>query len=221
MEAGSASEDEEDGDEEDAEGNKATDGIYRPPKLAPVPYTETTRGKDKKERRRPVPTALSNLQYLNGSQPHAESTSGLGAATLAQSEAASARARELARMTEFEEENFTRLLMKKKDAKRRARDEADVALGGVPSVERGGRRRGGGFEDEFGDVLRSVGRSRNSAVGDGYEELRQRGRKDGLLARSRKRDVSEAVDAADEGPKLRKRSRFDKEAKAAKKRMRR
>ncbi|KAF8451000.1 hypothetical protein L210DRAFT_3521987 [Boletus edulis BED1] len=44
----------------------------------------------------------------------------------------SGRAREIQRMTEFEEDNFTRLIMKKKEAQRRRRDEEDLAL--VPVV---------------------------------------------------------------------------------------
>jgi U3 small nucleolar ribonucleoprotein protein LCP5 len=123
-------------------------------------------------------------------------------------------------MTEFEEENFTRLVMKKRDARQRRRDEEDVALGGVPSAARSGRRRGGGLEDEFGDVLRSVSRSRTSGVGDGYEDLRERGRKANVLERSRKRDMGALEgDGADEGPKLRKRSRFEREAKVARKKI--
>jgi U3 small nucleolar ribonucleoprotein protein LCP5 len=125
------------------------------------------------------------------------------------------RALAIRRMTEFEEENFTRLVLKKKDERQRRRDEEDIALGGVPTMARAGRRRGG-LDDEFGDVLRSVGRTSHSATGDGYEELRQRGRKDGVLARSRKRPVVE--EEREEGPKLRKRSRFEKEAKAVKRR---
>lgn len=195
-----------------------TDGIYRPPKLAPMPYTESSGKRDKKERKRPVPHALASLAHLDPSRPYAEGTSGLGAPAAGSSELATSRMRELRRMTEFEEENFTRLVMRKQDAKQRRRDEADMALGGVPSVARGGRRRGG-LEDEFGDVLRSVGRSTRDAKGDGYEELRHRGRKEGALERSRKRGVGQEEDGEVEGPKVRKKSRFDREAKAFKKRM--
>ena len=49
--------------------------------------------------------------------------------------------------------------MSKKDARKRRRDEADVALGGAGlSSGRNGRRRiGGGMEEEFGDLLRGAG----------------------------------------------------------------
>ncbi|KAI0831721.1 hypothetical protein BC628DRAFT_1311290 [Trametes gibbosa] len=210
MEQGS---DEEDEDDASTHGN-GRDGVYRPPKLAPVPYTESRKGKDKAARRAPVPAALANLAHLDPSKPHMESTSGLGSMPAL----ASGRARELQRMTEFEEENFTRLVMKKKEARRRALDEADLALGGSGMASAQRRRAPGvGLDDEFGDILKSVGRSRSGVVGDGYEELRQRGKKEGVLARSRARSRDDAFeDVGEDGPRQRKRSRFDKEVKAAK-----
>ncbi|EPQ58576.1 hypothetical protein GLOTRDRAFT_114948 [Gloeophyllum trabeum ATCC 11539] len=192
----------------DAEDTRDNDGIYRPPKLAPVPYVETS--KKDKSRRQPIPTALSSLTHLDPTKPYTESASGLGATP----SLSSARAREIQRMTEFEEENMMRLVMKKKDAKRRRMDEEDIALGGMGGLQ--GRRRGDGLDAEFGDVLRSVGRSRNGAIGDGYEELRQRGKKQGALERSRARNMEDSVE---EGPRQRKRGRFDKAVKATKRRM--
>ncbi|KAI1784057.1 hypothetical protein LXA43DRAFT_1101827 [Ganoderma leucocontextum] len=212
-----------DGSGSDGEGEDAPTGgrggIYRPPKLAPMPYTEPhkkDKDKDKAARRAPVPSALASLAHLDPSKPYTESTSGLGGTPAL----SSSRARELKRMSEFEEENFTRLVMKKKDAQRRALDEADIALGGT-GMASGSRRRvpGVGLEDEFGDILRSVGRSRRGVVGDGYEELRQRGKKESVLARSRARSREDSFDdLGDDGPRQRKRTRFDKEVKAAKKR---
>jgi len=201
------SEGEDNGREQTHERN----GIYRPPKLAPMPYTEPRAEKDK-SRRLPIPNALSSLAHLDPSQPFMESTSGLGSTPAL----TSARARELQRMTEFEEENMMRLVMKKKDARRRKVDEADIALGGTGAAS-SRRGRGGGFNDEFSDILKSVGRNRRSAVGDGYEELRERGKKQSALVRSRARSV-DVDDLGDDGPKARKRSRFEKEVKAAKKR---
>lgn len=200
------------------------DGIYHPPRLAPVPYTEAR--KDKKARRLPVPTALSTLQ--DPSRPHVESTSGLGSMPALQSN----RAREIQRINEFEEENFTRVIMKKKDAKRRLRDEEDIALGGSGAAGGGGgktRRRGGGLEDEFGDVLRSVGRTKMGVVGDGYEELRKKGKKEDVLERSRGRmrdgppvrSRDDAFGQDDEAPRRKKRTRFEGEMKAAKKKLNR
>jgi U3 small nucleolar ribonucleoprotein protein LCP5 len=202
------------GDDANEDGDDATahdrDGIYRPPRLAAMPYTEPKR--DKKTRRAPVPTALSSLIHQDPSKPHIESTTGLGSMPSLSSN----RARELHRMNEFEEENFTRLVMKKKEMKRRKKDEEDIALGGSGGIS--GRRRGGGFEDEFGDVLRSVGRSKGGVVGDGYEELRRKGKKRDVLERSRTRGRDEIEDAGEDGPMQRKRSRFEKEAKAVRKR---
>lgn len=204
---GSAEDDEDGGHGQ----NDERDGIYRPPKLAPMPYAEPQKSKDK-SRRGPVPTALSSLARLDPSMPHMESASGLGSTPAIQSK----RAKDLQRMTEFEEENFTRLVMKKKDARRREQDEADLALGGTGTTGRHGR--GAGLEDEFSDILRSVGRSRTGVVGDGYEELRQKGKKGSVLERSRVRS-RDVEDVAEEAPRQRKRSRFEKEVKASKKRI--
>jgi len=205
----------ENGDEDggnDSDGDAQDRGaVYRPPKLAPMPYTEPQKSKDK--RRGPLPTALSSLAQMDLSMPHTESTSGLGSTPALMSN----RAKELHRMTEFEEDNMTRLVMKKKDAKRRRQDEADIALGGVGG-SMGRRGRSGGLEDEFGDILRSVGRSRTGVVGDGYEELRQKGRKASALSRSRDKSHDDAEDVAEDGPRLRKRSRFEKAVKSTKRR---
>ncbi|EKM55969.1 uncharacterized protein PHACADRAFT_256961 [Phanerochaete carnosa HHB-10118-sp] len=203
----------EEEEEVEREDNEQRDGIYRPPRLAPMLYTEPIRGKDKK-RSGPAPAALSALTRLDPAMPHLESTSGLGNTPAL----ASKRAQELQRMAEFEEENFTRLVMKKKDMKRRKQDEANIALGGIGVSGRHGR--GGGLEDEFSDILRSVGRSRAGVAGDGYEELRQKGRKESVLARSRARTRDDIVDElADDGPRQRKKGRFEKEVKATKKRI--
>lgn len=174
-----------------------------------MPYTEP---KSKKDRRAHVPATLHTLTHADPSRPHIETTSGLGNMAALTSK----RARELQEMTEWEEMNMTRLVMKKKDARRRDQDEADIALGGVGA----GGRRGGGLVDEFSDVLRSVSRDQSGATGDGYEELRQRGKKMDVLSRAkaRKRDVP--ADEADE-PRKRKRSRFEKAVKASKARSKR
>lgn len=209
LENGNISSDQDDGDEEN--DSHSRDGIYRPPKLAPMPYTESS--KDKRARRAPIPAALSSLAHLDPSRPFVESTSGLGATPSMQS----TRAREIQRMTEFEEENMTRLVLKKKDDKRRRKDEEDIALGGTGGIV--GRRRGGGLEDEFSDVLRSVGRTRMGAVGDGYEELRTKGRKQDALSRARTRRRDEVDEPGGDEQRQRKRSRFEKEVRVAKKRM--
>ncbi|KAH7914102.1 hypothetical protein BJ138DRAFT_1057814 [Hygrophoropsis aurantiaca] len=188
------------------EGVEDRDGIYRPPKLAPMPYTETS--SSKRSKRQPIPKALSSLLHHDPSRPHMESTSGLGSTPAL----ASDRAREIARMTEFEEENFTRLVMKKKDAKRRKADEEDLALGGSGASQ--GRRRGRGLADEFEDVLKAVGRTKNRGIGDGYEELRKRGKKADVLVRARTRGREEFESGDDGGSRIKKKTRFETERNA-------
>ena len=201
---------EPDSDTEDVAANENGRGIYRPPKLAPVPYIEK---KDKSKRRAPVPTGLAALAHLDGSIPYVESTSGLGSMP----SMASSRARELARMNEFEEENMSRLVMTKREARRRARDEEDVALGGS-GISRG-RRRGGGLEDEFGDVLRAVDRSGHmGGMDDGYEALRVKGRKQDVLSRSRARPRD---DDDNESGRVRKKGRFQAAVKTMARKQRR
>ncbi|KAF8078059.1 hypothetical protein FPV67DRAFT_1463955 [Lyophyllum atratum] len=204
----------------DAHDETFNDGLYRPPRVAPVPYTEKSKSQLRKERP-PLPSALASLSS-DPSRPHTESTSGLGSTP----SLASGRAAYLKRLNDFEEENFSRVVMKKSDAKRRARDEEDLALGG--SLAGGGgkhRRRAGGLEDEFGDVLRSVERVHHRGViggkGDGYDELRQRAKKADLLERSRREGVRKRDSVEEEEPieRTKKRSRFELEAKNVKKKL--
>jgi U3 small nucleolar ribonucleoprotein protein LCP5 len=203
-------ESESEDNEEEGAANEHGGGIYRPPKLAPMPYIEK---KDKSKRRPPVPTGLAALSHLDVSIPHVESTSGLGSMP----SMASSRARELARMNEFEEENMSRLVMTKKEARRRARDEEDVALGGT-GVSRG-RRRGGGLEDEFRDVLRAVDRSgHQGGMDDGYEALRVKGRKQDAFSRSKTRPRE---DDDDGHGRVRKKGRFQKAVKTMARKQRR
>jgi U3 small nucleolar ribonucleoprotein protein LCP5 len=187
-------------DDKSDDGQRSDDGIYHPPKLAPVPYNEES-AKSKKTRAAPVAKTLSSLAHLDPSMPYSESVSGLGGGSVTKSSVARTR---LDEMTRYEEENMTRMLLNKKETKRRKRDEADIALGGMG----GGRARGGGLEEEFDDVLKSVGRARASGTGDGYEELRHRSRKADALSRSRTR--KEPEDTVD-GGRDRKRSKFEKD----------
>ena len=186
------------------------DGIYRPPKVAPMPYTETT-SKDK-ERRDRMPAALNNLAYVDPNNPHIESTSGLGGGGPRGTGLVSARARELARMTEFEEENMTRLVMNKREGKRRKTDEATIALGGSASMAHSNRSRarGGGLADEFGDLVRARHRPSRFAGADGYEELRVRAKKKDAFERSKVRNA-DAEDAVELGERPAKRTRFEHE----------
>jgi U3 small nucleolar ribonucleoprotein protein LCP5 len=117
-------------------------------------------------------------------------------------------------MDEFEEENMTRLVLKKKDERRRRKDEEDIALGGAGGIT--GKRRGGGLEDEFADILRG-GRRGRALAGDGYEELRMKGRSEGALARSRVRLREDSGDDPSfEGQRQKKKGRFERDVNAAK-----
>jgi U3 small nucleolar ribonucleoprotein protein LCP5 len=144
----------------------------------------------------------------------------------------SGRANYLKRLNQFEEENFTRVMMKKSDARRRLQDEEDLALGGDLGAGTGkgkGRRaRAGGLDDEFGDVLKSIGRGSGGVVGgrgagDGYDELRRKGKKADVLERSRRSDGMRKRGGdgeEDEGlGRSKKRTRFELDAKASKKRL--
>jgi len=140
--------------------------------------------------------------------PHVESATGLGNMPSLSSK----RARELQRMTQFEEENMTRLVLSKKEERRRLRDEADIALGGGGVQGRG--RRTGGFAEEFEDVIRAVGSvGRPGVKTDGYEELRKNGRREGALERGRKRPMDEFNGEATIGSS--KKGRFARELKAS------
>lgn len=181
--------------------------VYQPPKMAPMPYTESSLSKAKK--RVTLPTGLAALRYQDGTLPHAESTSGLGLVP----SLSSVRAQELSKMREYEEANMTRLVMTKKEARRRARDEEDVALGGAGVS---GRRRGDGLTNEFNDIFRSIDqRSTNDAV-DGYEALRVKARKKDVFSRSRTREVDD-----EGGHRPMKKSRFQLAVKSAARKKRR
>ncbi|KAL9937519.1 hypothetical protein V8E36_003928 [Tilletia maclaganii] len=183
------------GDDDDDEERG---GVYRPPKLAPVPYDpdsisrhggsreDRLAAKEGKLAGKRNAALLADLSLGLSSNPYELSSAGLGGAgrNAASSAQGSARARALRRMEEYEEENFTRLVMKKKDAKRRRRDEEAVALGGagLDSANRRQGRLGAGLDEEFGDLLRGSGGGgtkrkagggkRGAPAGDAYDSLR-------------------------------------------------
>lgn len=211
--------------------NSKEDEIYHPPRIAPLPYpsASSSHPAKSKKNRSAIPTSLSTSALYSESTPYQESTSGL--ATTPSLTQSSARASHLQRLTEFEESQFGRVMMGKKEELRRRRDEETMAMGGGLSgvdvdgkSRNNGRRRGaGGLEDEFGDVLRDVGRTkRRDGQGDAYDELRKRGRRGGVLERSRKslgggEDEGGDGDGGDgEDGKKRKRSRFEMERKNVK-----
>lgn len=128
----------------------------------------------KKTRERPTANALvRDMAYSltnAGSNPYIESTSGLGVTPTLKSRKAS----KLADIERYEEENYTRIFMNKKDAKRRRMDEEDLALGGTGSREdllagskgvRGHRTHG--FENEFDDLLGGIAKKNKTGAADG------------------------------------------------------
>ncbi|KAF7305145.1 hypothetical protein MKEN_01229700 [Mycena kentingensis (nom. inval.)] len=204
---------------EDRNDADVGDGIYRPPRLAPVPYTgggPKTKARDR--RAPPVPTALRGLQ--DPSLPHVESTTGLGTTP----SLLSSRASYLKRLEAYEEDNFGRVILGKNKDRQRRRDEEDMALGAELGGSRGvgKNRRRGGLEDEFGDVLKDVGRATH--FGDGYDELRKSGKRKNVLERAkvnvRAREDAEDLDGDEGGGRMRKRSRFEQERKSANRRLR-
>jgi U3 small nucleolar ribonucleoprotein protein LCP5 len=175
-----------------------------------MPYVEPTSKEARARRPPPAPHALASLVHLDPERPFMESATGLGVVPSMQS----VRARELRHMEEFEEENMMRLVLKKKDERRRRKDEEDIALGGAGGIT--GKRRGGGLEDEFADIIGEERRGR-ALAGDGYEALREKGRKEGALARSRARAREDSGDIM-EGQRQRKKGRFERDVRVAKKR---
>lgn len=180
--AGRPSKDSPSEDRETLSSRDRGDGIYRPPRMAPVVYDGSSSAKGNKrsrEERKSGPrnsTLLSELSASMSSNPYEVSSSGVGVNESGQG--SSARAKALSRMDAYEEDNFTRLTMSKKDAKRRRRDEADVALGGAGLSTKQGRV-GAGLEEEFGDLLRSKG---------SYDRVKRKGALD--RARAGKGDES-------------------------------
>lgn len=208
-----------------ARGKKGSD-IYRPPRLAPVPYVPTTNTKEKRAARAPIPKSLSSLLHADTSLPHTESTSGLGNTPALTG--GSSRARYLKDLNEYEEGQFGRVVMGKKADQRRRRDEEDMALGsglaGITEDGKGGGsvgsrwRMGGGLADEFNDILKDSARTSRGAA-DGYDELREKGKRGTVLERSRKPPSRAPATSEGEGEeKKRKRSRFELERKNIKKR---
>lgn len=160
-----AAEPNQSGTKEQSRGEEEGPEIYRPPKLAAVAYDPDAkrrrRGPDDGSDEEPTRThksgvLLSELTASMSGVPLEEGASGTGVSRPHTAGAGgiggSKRARELARMQEYEEDNFTRLALSKKEQKRRERDEADFALGGA----RGGRGMSGqraGFESELAGLL--------------------------------------------------------------------
>lgn len=185
-------------------GDDADAGVYRPPRVAAMPYKEP--GTQRKERR--APALLSEFAQSMDGAPAIQTTSGLSTRPVlagAHTNSVSAkRAAELKRIAEWEEDNMTRLVTTKREAKRRREDEESLALGfGVGGAGRGRARRQNGLEAELEGVLGERG---SKGVWDGVG-VKALGEREGITGRAKR--------AADEsGPRKNlKKSRFEKDVK--------
>jgi U3 small nucleolar ribonucleoprotein protein LCP5 len=148
--------------------------------------------------------------------PLLESTSGLSTRPVQvnrHSNSISAkRAAELQRMNEFEEENMTRLVTTKREAKRRREDEEALALGyGVGGSARGRARRQNGLEAELEGVLGARG---SRGVWDNVSQ--SMGHRADLLERGKASQRERASGGGDASRA--KKARFDKDIAGRKRR---
>ncbi|GAA5973357.1 hypothetical protein JCM11641_003089 [Rhodosporidiobolus odoratus] len=139
-------------DVEDEEEAEERSGVYRPPRIAAMPYTEAPAKGKKGKRENAMPSHLvSDISMsMSSANPYGESTSGLSVSH--DPSLQSGTARHLKRVEQYEMDNFTRMRMSKKDAKKRRAEEEEVAFGGL-GAGKGGKRRLGGFGAEFDDIL--------------------------------------------------------------------
>ncbi|WVF66313.1 hypothetical protein IAT40_001053 [Kwoniella sp. CBS 6097] len=187
----------------DAEGSNQ---IYRPPRVAAVPYLDSARG-DPKQRIRQAPALLSEFAASLDATPMLESTSGLSTRPVsnrATNSVSAKRAAELKRINDFEEENMTRLVTSKRESKRRREDEAALAMGFGVGPSRGRRGRNG-LEAELEGVLGDRG---SKGVWDGVSSLGKRG---DVLERGKKRISDDA------GEKRKKGKTFERDLKRRRK----
>jgi len=189
----------EDKDAADEEG-----GVYRPPRVAAMPYNEPTKGSSRKERR--APALLSEFAAGLDGAPAIQTTSGLSTRPVlagAHTNSASAkRAEELKRIAEFEEDNMTRLVTTKREMKRRREDEEALALGfGVGGSGRGRGRRQNGLEAELEGVLGERG---SKGLWEGVNS--KLAKRDNITSRAKR-----ATDGAGERPAGPKKARFEKD----------
>lgn len=157
-------------DDDQPKASTSTGGVYRPPRLAAVPYTEPVRGSRKtKEARAPkTNTLLTDYALTTGSTlPTSESVTGLHTTNSSRIGPGGSKGKSLAQeQNEYEESAFTRLPLRKTDLKRREREEREDALGlGGWSDVLGGIGGSGGFE---------VGGGGGSSGGGAWEK-RKRG----------------------------------------------
>ncbi|KDE08588.1 hypothetical protein MVLG_01052 [Microbotryum lychnidis-dioicae p1A1 Lamole] len=150
-------------------------GIYRPPRVAAVPYTEAPAKEHNSGKKAAKRATASHLVTdmstgLSASTPYGESTTGLSAS--ADPTLTSGTARHLKQVEQYEMDHFTRMRMSKKDAKKRRAEEEEVAFGGL-GAGRGGKRRLGGYGAEFDDLLGEISKGRNQGAYDAMKKMKR------------------------------------------------
>lgn len=164
-----------DDDQPEASTSGTSGALYRPPRLAAVPYSDlpkSSRSKGKQAESNDRPTtllkdyALSTISHL----PHMESVSGLP--SLSSSARSTRNKKSLAQeQEEYEESSFVRLPLKKSELKRREKEERDDAYGiGGGSIT--------GWDDVLGGLSSVGGYGSSRAAGgerEGVWERRKRG----------------------------------------------
>ncbi|GAA5998061.1 small subunit rRNA maturation protein LCP5 [Rhodotorula paludigena] len=202
-------------EEEDEEEAEERAGVYRPPRLAAMPYVEAPAKGKRTKRDQSLPSHLiSDISHtLSSSTPYAEATSGLSVSH--DPSLQSGTARHLKRLEQYEMDHFTRKHMSKKESKKRRAQEEEVAFGGL-GAGAGGKRRLGGFGAEFDDLL-GAGRGGEQRREKAYDAMR--GMKRPKVARGGERDLDSRGTSGvsgDGGPP--KRSKFDKAVKRSNRR---
>jgi len=191
-------------------------GVYRPPRVAAMPYTEgPAKGKKDKTKKSLPSHMLADLSTtLSANTPYHESTSGLS--TTVDPTLQSGTARHLQQVEQYETDNFTRLRMSKKDAKKRRAEEEEVAFGGLGA---GKGRRLGGFGAELDDLL---GEMRNSRAEGAYAQMGKMKRaRTGVVEKDEGAGTSGLAGAAGGAKKGGNRTAFDKAARKEGKRSKR
>lgn len=176
-----------------------TDAVYRPPRISAVPYNEPSSSSKRSERR--APALLSEFAAGLDGAPGVQMTTGLSTRPIMghTNSASAKRAAELKRIAEFEEDNMTRLVTTKREAKRRRDDEEALAMGfGVGS---GRSRRKNGLEAELEGVLGERG---SKGLWEGVNA--KLGKRDSLTTRAKR--TTEGAGERISGPK---KARFEKD----------
>ncbi|GAA5876824.1 hypothetical protein JCM1840_002056 [Sporobolomyces johnsonii] len=198
-----------DEEDEDAEEGGDRSGVYRPPRLAAMPYSEAPAKGKKAKRETPSHLVHDISATLSSSTPYGESTTGLSVSH--DPSLQSGTARHLKRIEEYEMDHFTRMRMSKKDAKKRRAEEEEVAFGGL-GAGKGGKRRLGGFGAEFDDIL-GDDRGGDRAKAGAYEQMR--GMKRPKIAREKDEGAGTSGLAGVGGGAKKGKNKFEKAVKRA------